>query len=756
MKTKCLKATAPLRPIDISALTFAITLSLNAPLVLAAPVEFHIPAQELDKALDAFKAQAKVELLYSPSEVRNLEAASLEGAFEPAEALARLIVNAKLIIERTESGGYRLAPVRKETTNTNGINKIVVAATRTEQRITDVPAAVSVITSADIAQQQVTRISDAVQNVEGVDVIRSATLGSSETVTIRGVGGSFAGSTSQVLLDGIPLESPVTGIHVGIKALSIDDVDRIEVVRGPSSALYGPSAVGGVVNLVSKRWEREAGADVRLAIGSHNTRTTSAAVGGMWESFDFRLSASDYSTDGFKAQPEPDIWGSKDLDNRDAKQRQYGFAGAWRPSNHQEVTFGVRDTEVESAWLGGHPNYRLDNAVESYDVGYRHEIGDQAVIKLNYRKLRQEVEAKFDEEYISGVPGSLILEEVDRRVDDSDYVELQADVRLNADNLLTVGYVYSLSDYTSRWEDVLYGDSGVRISKSRLNGIFVQDEHRFGERLTLFAGGRYDSYEFFDDSVDGVETGEDSEDSVFNPRVSALFQLTETTGLYATAGTAYVPALNTLKFRESAAWLDNPALDPEKSVTYELGLHYASRAWLGRVSIFHTDYTDKIASNRVGPQWQFQNIGEVKVQGIELALEGASGHWRPYLNYAYTDSTIEKNPSDPSTEGKRLQRVSPNKLNLGVTYTPSEGYFARLGGRYVDEFYYDDRNTPDARNPGYFVADLKIGAQLPVGGPLRKLELTAAVNNLLDREYGEEQFEVADERNYWIGVNGSF
>ncbi|MFA7620183.1 MAG: TonB-dependent receptor plug domain-containing protein, partial [Thiohalomonadaceae bacterium] len=237
-------------------MTFAIALSLNAPLVLAAPVEFNIPAQKLDKALDAFKAQAKVELVYSPAEVRNLEATHLEGAFEPAEALVRLIGNADLIIARTANGGYSLAPVRTDTTVADGLNKIVVAATRTEQRITDVPAAVSVITSADIAQQQVTRISDVVQNVEGVDVVRSATLGSSETITIRGVGGSFAGSTSQVLLDGMPLESPVTGIHVGIKALAIDDIERIEVVRGPSSALYGPSAVGGVVNLVSKRWER--------------------------------------------------------------------------------------------------------------------------------------------------------------------------------------------------------------------------------------------------------------------------------------------------------------------------------------------------------------------------------------------------------------------------------------------------------------------------------------------------------------------
>lgn len=633
---------------------------------------------------------------------------------------------------------------------------LTVTATRTERRVDDVPASVSVISREDIAAQQPLVASDLLRNVEGVDVTNYGSLGSNEPVTIRGVGGSFGGSTSQILIDGMPLESPITGIHFGMKALAVQDIERIEVVRGPAAALYGPSAVGGVVNLMSRRWAGAAGAELSVGGGSHGTTQVAAALGSASDVADFRLSASDLRTDGYVAQPEPDRWGNRDLGPRDGKDRKFGLTAGLRPADNQEITLAVRDADVRSAWLGGHPNYRINAKVRSHDLGYRYEAGDWGVFRFRYRGVRQESNLLFDADYY-GISGDLSLADIEKRVDRSDTVDMQADLRLGRNDVLTLGVSHGSGRYEAGADYVMFGFAEQSASKSRMTGLFIQDEHRFSDALTVLVGGRRDRYSFYGDSVDGVATGRDSSDSVFNPRLGARYRLDPATSLYATAGTAYVPALNILKFRSGGSWLDNPDLKPERSATVEIGANHRRGPLAARASIYRTDYRDKIEAIDVGQQRQFSNVGQVVVDGLELAVETVlAGGWRPYLNYAHTNSRIRTNPADPQSEGKRLQRVAPNKLNLGVIYAPSERYYLRLAGRHVDAYYFNDRNTADARNPGHFVADAKIGWRLPAGGAVRRAELTLAVNNLFDKRYSEQQYETMDGRNVWLGLNAAF
>lgn len=721
---------------------------------------YDIDAQPLAAALAKFAEQSGVKALYPAELLAGKSAPRIAGTLTPQQALDRLLKDSGLRYRfispdavRIETTSDKANPAAAEGVE---LAPITVTATRTERRVEDVPASVSVISAKDIATQQPRHIADLLRNIEGVDVAGSGSPTTLPRITVRGVGGSFAGSTSQVLIDGMPIASPVAGIHLGLHALDLQDLERVEVVRGPSSALYGPSAVGGVVNLMSKRWKGAPGAEVGIGAGSHGATLASAAVGGAWDVADFRLSASDYRTDGYVAQPDADPWGSRDLASRDGKNRKFGLTAGLRPADNQEITFAMRNGDASSAWLGGHPNYRFDNNAESYDLGYRYEAGDWGVFKARYRKMRQKTHILFDDEYVNGNPGSLLLAEVDDRVDDSEHLDLQADLRLSRANLLTLGYTHGVGEYTSRWEDIIWGGSGVSVSKSKLTGLFVQDEHRFSDALTLLAGGRWDRYEFAGDTNNGVPTGKDSKDSVFNPRLGARYRLNDATSFYATAGTAYVPALNFLKFRSGGRWLDNPSLKPETSTSYEVGANHRLGNWSMRAALFHTDYEDKISSIRVGARWQFQNIGKVAIDGLELALEGIIGDWRPYVNYAYTDSQIKENPSDPLTVGKQVQRVSPHKLNLGAIYAPSDRFYARVSGRYVGDYYFNDRNTSAARNPGHFVADAKIGWRLPATVVAREAELTLAVNNLFDKRYREQQYEFMDGRNVWLGLNAKF
>lgn len=737
------------------ATTLLITVLWATPAWAGPSASFDVPEQPLSSALRAVASQAGVQLVFTPETVGAVQGAAVKGEMSVEMALEQLLAGSGLKFRREGERNYVIADVSRPA-NDSVLSETVVTATRTERRVDEVPSSVTVIDSRDIAIQQPQHVADLLRNVEGVDVLGYGSPASLPNVTLRGVGGSFGGSTSQMLIDGMPIESPVAGIHLGMHSLGLQDLERVEILRGPASALYGPSAVGGVVNFIPKRWQGAPGAEINLGAGSHGATQLAGAIGGVWDVIDFRLSASNYQTDGYKPQRDADPWGSRDLSSREGKQRKMGLTIGLRPTDNQELTLVARSGDGSSDWLGGHSNYRFDNESESYDLGYRYETDSGSAFKVRYRHTRQKTHILFDDEQVNGNAGSLILAEVDDRVEDSDYFDLQADLRLHAANTLTLGYTYNVGKYTSRWEDVIFGGGGKSVSKSRLSGIFLQDEHHFSDALTLFAGGRWDHFKFHGDTQDGRPTGKNSSDSVFNPRLGVRYKLNENSSLYVTAGTAYVPALNFLKFRSNANWLDNPGLDPETSTSYEVGANHIQGNWAIRAALFHTDYEDKISSIRVGNRWQFQNIGKVEVDGLELAVEGRLGNWHPYANYSYTDSRIKKNPSDPLTEGKRVQRIAPHKFNLGVTYAPSGQFYIRVSGRYVDDYYFNDRNTAVARNPAHFVADAKIGWQLPGLSLMRKAELSLAINNLFDRHYREQQYEYADRRNVWLGLSARF
>lgn len=753
----------------VSALMAASMLAANLAFADPAKATVTIPPQELSSALKALASQTNSQLLFATDALQGVRTEGVSGSYTPEEALKRLLKGTRFTYRTTDantftvqSDGEKKPEAAAAARQSALLPEVVVTATKTEREITDVPASVSVISAKDIARQQPRKTEELLKQVEGVDVNASSATGGAGTIILRGVGGSFAGQTTQVLVDGMATDSVVSAINGrgGLNFLAAQDIERIEVVRGPASALYGPSAVGGVINVLPKRWSGPAGAEVYANVGSHNSQTLGAAVGTANDTADFRLSVSDFRTDGYVAQPNPDPWGSKDLAARDWTDSKVGFQAGVRPSANQELTVSALSYRTRSAWLGGHPNYRLNNDGETMTLGYRHELNDRATFKVFYRKSRVKALGLFDDEVENSNPGSLILSSTNERVSDSDSLEGQADLRLSSNNLLTLGISYGTGEQKTTNTDVLGGGTITDITKSEMTGFFVQDEHRFSDAWTLIAGGRFDRISLFGDSRNGVPRYKDSTETVFNPRAGLRYHLSPATSFYASAGTAYVPALNYLKSPNGSTWLENPDLKPESSTSYEIGLNQRL-GWASlRAAVFHTDYRDKISSIRVSSapvKNQYQNIGKVIVDGLEFGLEGKlSGGWQPYVNYAYTDSVIKENPNDPLTVGKQVSRVAPHKLNLGVVYAPNKTWDARVGGRYVSEKFFTDRNIPNRRAPGYFVADAKVSAKLPVPNKVGEWEAYVAVNNLFDKRYTEWEYEFADERNIWFGVSGKF
>jgi outer membrane receptor protein involved in Fe transport len=726
-------------------------------------VALQIAPQSLDAALRAFAEQTGVDLLYAPGLVRGRQTEGLSGTHTADEALHHLLASSGIVFERTADGTYLLLAAETAKPRGENLSTVVVTATRTEREIMDVPASISVVTAEDIARQHVTNPEDVLRSLPGVDVTYLSGPAAAGIPVLRGLGLTFAGTTTQSLLNGMPVEPLAITRRYLWHLVDPAHIERIEVVRGPSSVLYGPGAMGGVINVITKRGSGDPYAQVQMGGGSHNARSVAASAGGSVGDVDVYFGASTYQTDGFKQLTEtPAPWeawypsGYTDLDGRDGKEKKLNARLTWWASEDTDISAGMSYFENEGAVLGGHPNYRTEQEGTVFDMMLTHRYAGGQVLKAKLAQSDMRAPKRtFDENYWYG-DGSLAEVAHDREDENTVSADMQLELHPSSDNTLTLGTTW----WDGKYETTEYDPDGTVTwemqHKSRTYGVFVQDEHRF-DRLTVTVGGRYDVYEHYNFESNGAARP-DADDKVFTPRVALNYGLRDGLALYASAGTAYLAAPNSLKYRNSPWWLDNPDLKPETATSYEAGVKFRSAGGVldGSVAVYHTLFKDKIASTQVDTKWQFQNLGETRVRGLELDLNTRLGeYWRPFLNYTYTDSEITKNPSNPAWEGNETANTPKHKFNVGLAYDGPQSVNAQVNGRYVGERYYMDSNADNTKADNHFLVDMKVSKVFRLGsGP----EWTAslAVNNAFDGTGYGFWYEKLDGRNYWLEVGAKF
>src|SRR5438067_2616432 len=184
------------------------------------------------------------------------------------------------------------APSPADRVQTAEAQPVIVSATRTDIPLSESPATVSVVRSEDIEQKQIERVGDALRQVPGLAVVQTGTAGQLTSVFTRGL----ASDHTQVLLDGIPINQGLAGLY-DFANLTTDDIDRIEIVRGPQSTLYGPRALAGVIQLFTRRGDGTPGGTVLSEAGSYGTFREALESDGKIGQFDYSVGASRIDTD---------------------------------------------------------------------------------------------------------------------------------------------------------------------------------------------------------------------------------------------------------------------------------------------------------------------------------------------------------------------------------------------------------------------------------------------------------------------------
>lgn len=610
-----------------------------------------------------------------------------------------------------------------------------------------------------------TALDDTLRNVPGFSLFRRSgsrtanptTLGA----TLRGVGGTAA-SRALVLADGVPLGDPFGG-WVRWSEVPAVALDRVEVLAGGASELYGSGALAGVVQLVRRQ---PVAGSLRADVSAGSRSAAGASFWGAEDlgGWNLSASASAFQTDGHVRTARP-FRGPVDVPA--GSQHRAGELAAQRPAGVAErgtltlrlAAFGEsRDNGTplqgnDTRRLRGDARWQTD-ALEvtawGSDQTFRQTFSAVADDRASERLVRSQ---RVPSESLGG-------RFVWRRPAGGGDHLVRAGVE--ARHLAGVSEERVLLPPAAGGGTIELEAGGRQL----LSGVFVEDRWQARSDLTATLGLRFDRW---DDRERG--TGERRHRDALSPRLAVRWQRTEHWGVSASAYRSFrAPTLNELYrgFRVGDVVTDpNPDLDAERLTGFEVGLSGSGPlevrshgAFLqGRVTVFHMELDDGIANVTLGEDSglvlrQRRNLGTVRSRGLETTgrLRTAGGLALRF-GALWTDAEVTDNPADPTLEGSSVPQVPDGELSLALT-RPWGRWTPRVSVRFVGDAFEDDRNTQEL--PGF--TDLSATIALSLGGSLDGGEVYVAGENLLDetRVVGRTPLpEVGAPRSFYFGLRWS-
>jgi len=676
---------------------------------------------------------------------------------------------------------------------TQQMEEVVVTATKTEKTLADVPASVSVITQEDLAKQNIRTVDEALRVIPGIYAKRTKGLmDSTPSVNLRGFRGD---QYTLTLIDGLPINDAYTG---GIEwgTLPITNIDRIEVVRGPASALYGGNAMGGVINIITKTPEKlELKADG--GYGSNNTYRYRLSGGDLlWDRLSLQFGYEEEATDGYVTTPvyktvpagtkysrgypmddpygNPTRWVIGDTGDNGGFHRAYNLKGGYKLSETGSVTFSMLSGRHEYDYGPPHtymgtfgpkttgvafdPNSFISytgigrNDTDIYGLTFKELFGP---VTLHAHGGYVTSDDRYTLETGSGLanyhdsPGSLKISN-----NDTWFGEIRGDVPVTKSHLLTLGFSYrrDSSDtddfnvpfyrsYAHRGDSIFY--SGGMESNW---GIFLQDEWSVLDPLTLYLGLRYDYWNLWDGAsgVPGNLTDYESKtDSELSPKFAAVWKALPDTTVRGSVGHAFRPPTIYDLYRTwqsgSIIYQSNPDLKPETVWGYELGVEQFLFNRKTRLSAtgFWNDIEDLIGYRTHENLRLKINVGEVRTYGLELEAEQRITDWLSlWGNYTFTHARVRENSTDIESEGKKLTGIPEHMFNLGAD---AKYKWLKLSviGRYFSKIYGASDNSDIAEGVyGSYEPAFFLDAKLTVT-PVKWMDLFVSVENILDKHYYE-------------------
>lgn len=582
-------------------------------------------------------------------------------------------------------------------------DEMIVTATRTAQTADATLASVSIITKLDIETYQYKTVSEALNSLPGVVIGNAGGLGKQTSIFLRG----SESNHTQILLNGAKLATNAFGAPQ-MEHIPMHLIERIELVRGPQSSLYGSGSIGGTIQIFTKKGAGESIPYLSVGFGTHETKETSFGLSGGDTSNWYSLSGGYTETNGYNScdgrsgvlfigcfTTEPD----KDAYRNTNASIRLGH----RFDNKSEIEFFSLYSEGESEFDGSiYSGNQTDFLQHTFGAKLSTEVTDKWLITTNLSQGRLEAANNKNGVNVSFADNQ------------QDHFNIQNDIQLDDEHLLSIGYEYE--------DDKISESTGFAEKERHSNALFAQ------------LLGAYDThnYQLAIRSEDDEQFG-----SQTTGNMAWGTALTEKLRLNASFGTAFVaPALIDLYYPYGYG---NSNLDPERSQSYELGLRGQHSGIKWSANIYRTEIKDLIALDAF---WVPQNISEALIKGLELqAATQFSG-----INMDGQISLMDpENKSGGANDGKVLARRAEQTVTFNAN--KSFGHFNLASKVFISGRRFDD-SANTRRLAGFTTVDI-------VGAYRINKDLTAQVkvSNLFNEEYETVAGYNTDGTNVFFSLN---
>jgi vitamin B12 transporter len=646
------------------------------------------------------------------------------------------------------------------------LEDMVVTATRSDEKVKEIPVKIEVV---DLQQIELTvgeTITEQLKKNSSIGVIEYP--GALAGIGIRGFRPEFSGITkhSLLLINGRPAGA------TNLSTILSDSIARIEVLKGPASSLYGGEAMGGVVNVILKKNTNELTGMAELGYGSFQTNFQKGAVGGaIGKGFDLDLSVRRYDQADDITMGNGDERPNTSYLAQNALLRLGADVGdGWRVDLTGDIYQG-RDIETPGDTFDGSSKSGLKD-IDRYgvDLTIDGQLGAFNLLSLTAYQT-SEVSETYKRYIGYGNPTPV---DPYRSYDSETAwqgIQLKDTISFGGHRFIA-GIDYQMIDKENR----SYNQDGTRKApyspnEGRENWAgYLETIWKFmDQKLTATVGGRYDTFEVESKSTpyktDFTPNGENF--STFSPRAGLNYIFDIGLRLHGTVGKAFVPPTAAQLAYYAETQVDgvtmitrgNSGLDPESSITYDLGIGYdAPGTGLSLdFTYFHTDIDDKITRVTRGTTTTYENSLGGEIQGLESTLSfdlGALADWNRTLALFVNATNIFKSEEEePDGTMKDTHNVAEYTYNYGIRY--DDGLLdAKLHVRNQGPMKDTDWNTagyPEIEYPSFTVVDLAAGVNF-----LKHHRCTLKIDNILDEDYYEKKGFPKPGRAFYISYRYEF
>ncbi len=662
---------------------------------------------------------------------------------------------------------------------------VVSISTRHQTPIEKAPGIVTVMTAKEIKNSGYRNFVEILRTVPGFELLKDGAIGTEYAIT-RGLEGS---SKVRLMLNGHMVNDPFRGSPFShFDDFPVDNIKRVEIIRGPGSALYGENAFSAVINIITFDAKDIDGVLVSGGYGSFDTEDGNIVFGKTYENVAISGMVRYKHTNGFDGVIESDL--VTQMDNGVARfglpaaSRAPGKVQDWRREYDMNLKTVYKDFYVEGLYINKNqgvftsPQYAVTDESDwelNYvfgEFGYKKTFEEKLTVKprLYYDQFDSHF---YTESFPEGVHIPLDSNKdgnIDRVYTYPDgfigngYVtekvagtEIPIDYELFDGNIATVGFEYRLVNQTNpRFHSnfnplTMEPLDGVQNQTDtynfqqdatrRIMSFYLQDTWDISDTLSLTLGVRHDGYSDFGAAI--------------SPRSGVTWKFMENAALKVLYGSAFRPPnFVEMYTANQPAILGNPGLDPEVIKTYEIGLHYRfNKHVTSSVNYFYNDITDIILlrndPDNAGTS-RFQNFGDAHVQGVEMETKvDICKNNYVFMNYSF------QNPED--NHGNDLPFVAQHKGNFGVN-----AQYWKYVNTHLSTFVSGTRSREDDDGRGNLPAYALLNLSVIGKDFFNTMEIQGSVLNLLDKDYNDPApTSIPGDfprpgRTFWVGLKYQF